>query len=149
MSFIQYLSAFLTPIIAIIATIILILQYYLQKLKWRLDLYDKRYPVYLATQEFITRIVSTAKITNAQIFEFLRKSKDKEFLFGEDIQKYLKVVYEKACDLESIILELKNTSRGAERNKLVEKEGDLLRWFTDQINICKNEFIKYLAINKK
>lgn len=35
-------SALLVPLIAVITAWILILQYYLAKQRWRLDLYDKR-----------------------------------------------------------------------------------------------------------
>lgn len=38
----ETISAFLMPLIAIVTATIVVLQYLLAKMRWRLDLYDKR-----------------------------------------------------------------------------------------------------------
>jgi hypothetical protein len=92
---IETLSGLLTPLIAIITTAILVLQYLLAKRRWRLDLYDKRYPVYLSTKEYLSFIDQTANVTHEELTKFLRNSKDKEFLFGDDVKEYLEHLYNK------------------------------------------------------
>lgn len=50
-------KSLLTPTLAAVGTVILILQYRLAALRWKLDLYDKRYPVYTATMDYIANIM--------------------------------------------------------------------------------------------
>jgi hypothetical protein len=146
---IEIFSGFLTPVIAIITVAILILQYFLAKRRWRLDLYDKRYPVYLATMQYLSSVMQKADVTQEEIFNFLRNSKDKEFLFGKDIQEYLDVLYEKGQDLSFTNKKLENESIEKERERLLDKRHNLLMWFKDQFEISKKLFGEYLKIDKK
>ncbi|MDP2959834.1 MAG: hypothetical protein Q8N71_00290 [candidate division Zixibacteria bacterium] len=74
---IQTVSALLVPLIAVVTAWILILQYYLARQRWRLDLYNKRYPVFFATKQYIGNILINAKVTNQELFKFLIDTRDK------------------------------------------------------------------------
>ena len=54
-------AALLTPVIGVVTTIILINQHRLEKRKLRLQLFEKRYAVYLAAMEYITTIMREGK----------------------------------------------------------------------------------------
>lgn len=146
---VEVFSALLTPTLAIIGATILVLQYYLQKLRWRLDLYDKRYPVYQSTMEYISYVLQRSSLTDDEWWRFLRNSKDKSFLFGKDVQTFLESLYNKGLDLNSINEELKHTPVGEERNNLVKRKDDVFQWFKKQFDVSKNLFGKYLTIAKK
>lgn len=145
----EFFSGFLTPVIAIITVVILILQYILANRRWRLDLYDKRYPVYIATMEYISSIMQDGNVTDEKLFKFLRNSKDKEFLFGKDIQDYLKLLYDRGADMIYVKMMLENIPIGEERERIGNQSHDLLMWFKSQFEISKKLFGEYLKIDKK
>lgn len=149
MDIINYLSASLAPLLGIVTAVILILQYYLQRLRWRLELYDKRYPVYRSTIEFIGFIVQRADVANEELNKFLRNSKDNEFLFGKEIQKYLDEIYSNASNFETNKRILEGKPEEETRLKLIEDDSKLLKWFMEQFEICKKNFGEYLTIDKK
>ena len=149
-AWIQTLSGLLTPIIAVVTAIILILQYLLAKQRWRLDLYDKRYPIHLATMQYISIILQDARVTNEELMKFLRTSKDKHFLFGKDVEKLLDDLYKKGVELKHCqdILERGNLAED-KRLSLIDKEDALILWFKEQYGVATATFKRYLAIDKK
>jgi hypothetical protein len=142
-------SALLTPTLAVVGAFILVNQYRLQKLRWRLDLYDKRYPVFINTMEYLSNIAQHHDVTDEVLFKFLRGSKDKEFLFGEDMKKYLEELYLKGLDLQLIEIDLKNVPVGKKRNQMVEQSSAIFKWFIKQFDVSKRLFAKYLAVSGK
>ena len=62
--FLELLSALLTPVIAVVATMIAIFQYRTERQRWRLDMFDKRYPIYLATMSYISAVVQKGDMTD-------------------------------------------------------------------------------------
>jgi len=139
----------LAAAITVVGAILAILQYRLAALKWRLELYDKRYPVYLATMDYIAAVVRDAKIPLDRSFQFLRESRDKEFLFGSEVQEYLKELYKKGIELRSCQQTYESLPVGAERSAHVEKEAAILEWFATQFEECKTLLLPYLRIWQK
>jgi len=126
------------------------LQYLLSKQRSQLDLYDKRYPVFLATMQYLSFIAEGRNITNEELIKFLRNLKDKEFLFGKDVQQFLDELYKKGVDF----LRYKNILNDhnlpmEKREKLVDEEAALFEWFLKQFDESRSIFKKYLAIDKK
>jgi hypothetical protein len=135
-------------LIAIITVSILVLQYYLSKHRWRLDLYDKRYPVFLSTMRFIGS-VQQGQVGFKEILSFARGSMDKEFLFGDDVKGFLDELYKRSSELNTIRSRLESLHVGDERTKLAEEERKLLEWFDEQVKVSKAVFGKYLSVNKR
>lgn len=142
-------SALLTPTLAIVGAFILVNQFRLQKLRWRVDVYDKRYPVFINTMEYLSHIVQHHNISNEVLFKFLRGSKDKEFLFGENIKKYLEELYLKGLDLQLIAIELKNVPVGKKRDQMVGQSSEIFKWFMKRFDVSKRLFAEYLAVSAK
>jgi len=142
-------SALLTPVLAVVGTFVVVNQYRLQRWRWKLDLYDKRYPVFISTMEYISSIVQNHNVTNDLLFKFLRDSKDKEFLFGEDIKKHLENLYKKGLDLQLVEIELKPEPVGDKRSQMVKQSSEIAKWFSNQFEVTKRLFGEYLAIDKK
>jgi len=147
---IQLFSALLTPLITIITASILVLQYRLAKQRWRLDLYDKRYNVYSATMEYLSNIVAKKQLTYEEFKDlttkFLRNSKDKEFLFGEDVQQFLHLLYERGSVL-GIILNALNYDEKNENN--VNEKKKLVSWFSEQFEVSSVLFRNYLIVERR
>ncbi len=145
----ETISGFITLVLAITTGTIIVLQYLLAKRHWRLSLYDKRYPVFLATMEYLSFIGQQASIKQDQLTKFLRDSRDKEFLFKKDVQEHLGQLYNKGVDLMTLGTELENKPVGEKRSRLVDKQSKILSWFSKQFEISKELFGEYLRIDKK
>jgi len=147
---IETISGLLTPLIAIITVLILYWQFRLERNRWRLALYDKRYPVYLSTREYLCFIIQHATMTQEELDKFQRNSKDKEFLFGVDVKKYLDELYSKGNQLMRYTRRLqKGNIEEEKRIKLIDDEENLNAWFRKQFEVSKKLFGEYLAIDKK
>ena len=114
-----------------------------------MDLYDKRYAVYLATMQFLSSIAQDARVNQEELFKFLRNSKDKEFLFGKEVQEYLELLCKKGVRLNYLRKKSELERVEETRIKLVDEESDLVEWFAKQFEVSKALFAEYLEIGKK
>ena len=149
-AFVKVFSAYLTPTIAIIGIIILVLQYYLSRLKWKLDLYDKRYPYYRATLEYIEHVCVYDDIDHKIISKFRENSKYHDLLFGDDITEYLDLLYQKGMEFQmqnNRINKIKNND--SLRNEAIDKKSAIGKWFIEQHKESRILFGKYLRIKNK
>ena len=113
-------AALLTPVIGVVTTIILVNQHRLEKRKLRLQLFEKRYAVYLAAMEYITTIMREGKSTAAAQASFLRDSRDRVFLFDKRIHQFLDDVWKQSVSLEMHQEIFRDLPVGAERTEHVE-----------------------------
>lgn len=93
-TWIQYLSAFLTPVIALTTVFIALQQYVLSRSKYRFDLYERRSKVFSETQSFIKDAVLNSNNTTERLKEFKDKTIDRYFLFGAEINKHIDQIEE-------------------------------------------------------
>jgi hypothetical protein len=139
----------LTPILGIVGTWILINQYRLLHARWKLDLYDKRYPVFLATIEHLDRIVSLRPITFNEAYEFLNRTKSFAFLFGADVKNHINALYKESQRLAAIESELTAKGVGQERTNLVNQKQAIIKWMLEQYEVTSLVFGRYLKIDRK
>ena len=99
--FFDLLSAPLTPVIAVIATMIAIFQYRTERQRWRLDMFDKRYPIYNATMTYLASITQNGTATEENRNKFLQDTRDGELLFGPEVSAYLKLLHTKSVNLQT------------------------------------------------
>lgn len=149
MNFLKYLSGFLTPLLGIIATAVLVMQFILQKNRWKLDLFDKRYPIYEVTKKYLTKIAQEAKISHNDLFEFLRNTKDSNFLFGNDVNDFLRLIYKKGVELAHINRIVETSKDEGQRSKAIDDEYSLLNWFSEQFDEANKIFGRYLKLDSK
>ncbi|MDP3024336.1 MAG: hypothetical protein Q8O10_02250 [candidate division Zixibacteria bacterium] len=148
-AWIQTFSALLTPLIALITISILVLQYLLARQRWRLDLYDKRYPVFFATKQYIGNILINAKVTDEESFKFLIDTRDKEFLFGKDVQELIDELYKRGLKLKLVQTRIDDERLNDEkRERIVDENFQLLQYFIEQSGVATEVFKKYLAIEQ-
>ena len=93
-SVVDWLVALLTPVIAAIAVYIAYQQWRTNRRKLALDLYDRRLRIYQATVEYISAVLSNLHPTLEVILKFRRSTAEVDFLFGQDIKKYLDELFE-------------------------------------------------------
>ena len=114
----------------------------------RLELFDRRVPIYRAFHRFIVSVSSEPNASNTDLAAFVKDTHDALFLFGEKIEEYLHQVYVKAIELRSLQRRMAHPSAQTENNweEIVNKETDCLLWFSEQLRNGKLIFYPYLKL---
>jgi hypothetical protein len=147
---IQLLSALLTPVIAVVTTYIAVQQYRTSRLKFKLELFEKRYAVYQGVKNFILSAVREANLSNDDFFKLNEETQDAFFLFDERVDKYIDELRSKGSRLRSLNERLSDQSLpiGEERSKLAEEDAELNTWFGNQLLESKQVFKKHLRVSQ-
>jgi len=123
-------------------------QYSLAREKFKLDMFEKRFAVYKATQRFLTVISLDAKVDMDKLFEFRRDTQDATFLFGQEIPVYLERLDGQALKLWEIVSTYRDLPVGEERTRLCKKETELKLALINELPKLKNVFASYLRFDK-
>ena len=137
----ELFSAFLTPIIAIVAAYIAIQQYRVNQRKSKLELFEKRFAVYEGVKDLVDHVIDNVDLTDPALQAFNSKTADCVFLFKDHIPSYVKELRGKALRLRSIN---RMGSSHEAREEEGEVEEELLNWFTEQFERAQREFGPYL-----
>jgi hypothetical protein len=128
-----------TPLIAIIATYIAVEQYSINRRQYRLALFKKRMAIFNTTAKFIATVVQTANVTVNECAEFLRETRDHEFLFGREVGEFINEVYRQGTALHA------HMGMGVEH---VAQQQEIMEWFAGKIADARTVFAKYLDFRK-
>jgi hypothetical protein len=109
--------------------------YKLEKDKVKLELYNKRYNIYLKLRKFIALVINKGTCDEDDLLKFLSYKKEADFLFNDSILIYLETVYKKGVDI---------MNRGESTTITPEKMGEILKWFGDQFEESTKKFAPYL-----
>src|ERR1700691_1638262 len=118
------LPAYLTFIVAVIVAWIGLQQFFLAREKFKLDLFEKRFAIYKATQKFLVNL-GNPTLGFDVLIEFSRETQDALFLFEKEIVDYLDELHKKAGSLINTNLKCKQLPMGTERFDLYEQETQL------------------------
>jgi hypothetical protein len=142
----------LTPIIGIIATYIAWQQWKTNQNKLKLDRYERRLQVYKEVVRFISIGIRDANYDNNELMTFRSKVSEADFLFGEEISKYIDELHSRAVNLHRWNQEYRDYSQpkpeGYDHGKVVEEEHRELVWVTSQLEPARNIFKKYLDVSR-
>jgi hypothetical protein len=117
--------------------------------KLKLDLFDKRYPIFLDTWKIMSEVVSkgTREKNYGLGTPFNNFMPQARFLFGEDIERYLSEAANKWIDLHTI--ESVSAEGGPRPADYPQKRTDLFRWFKEEADTgIKKRFDPYLDFEK-
>jgi hypothetical protein len=147
---IQLLSALLTPVIAAVTTYIVIQQYRTSRLKFKLELFEKRYAIYEGVKNFILSAVREATLPNDDFFKLNEETQDAFFLFGARVEKYIDELRSKGARLRYLHERLSDQSLpiGEERSKLSKEHAELNTWFGNQLLESRKVFKKYFRVSQ-
>lgn len=146
-SFGQILSGYLAPVIAGIVGYIAYQQYILAKRKLNLDLFDKRFKVYLNIKNFIHEMLTdnNKKIEDIHTFKF--SILEIEFLFRSDIKDYVELIIKNSYRLQNINKTRNDNAldiHSEEFKKEYEEGKKLSEWFRNEQESIASKFMKYL-----
>ena len=150
----QIAQGFSTPVIALLVAFITFLiqrrqtktqerQAETQRLQHRLALMDRRLKVFNAAQEFIALVLQEARLTSLEpLFKLTRETREHHFLFGAEIGEYIDELYSKGNKLR----QFHAATRGTDvlRPEDIEPETEINMWFSGQIGVAEQKFLKYI-----
>ena len=142
------INALFTIFIGLFVAWVAFQQYRLGRAKFKLDLFDKRYAIYKATQRFLSHILKEARMDLKKLWEFRGDTQNAVFLFDNDIPKYLDEIDKKALKLWETKEEYKEMPKGDERSKLCRDESQLCHELIKKLPELKVVFGKYLKFRK-
>jgi hypothetical protein len=134
------LSASLPVVISGIVTYIAWQQFTVNRRQHRLALFEKRMVVFNSTMTMIASVVQSANPTLAQSFQFMKDTRDHEFLFGPEVGEFINEVYSKAVKLHTF-LAVNNPQNAAQQAQVME-------WFVGQMGEARKIFLPYLDFRK-
>lgn len=150
--FIEISKAFLTPVIAIVATYIAWQQWKTNRQKLNLERYDRRLNVYEEVRKILSIIVRDAKASTEDLLKFRTSVSEADFLFGPEIPQYIDEIYKRGLNLWRWNQEYRDYTQekpeGYDHNKVVEEMHKELTWLSEQFEPAKEKFKKYLDISK-
>lgn len=96
---VQYLQALLTPTIALVVGFIAYQQWRTAHSKIVLDLFEKRLAVYQKVRTAVAVVNTTGKTSRDAELDLLGAIDASEFLFGDDVRKYLDAMWHRFIKL--------------------------------------------------
>ena len=101
-NWIQTLSAIAAPLAAFIAVYVAVWQGHLQSQQLKQNLFQKSKNVYLAVRNYLTDYAINAKTGINNAIQFLRQTREAEWLFGSEIDSFVQEIYSKSIKLQSL-----------------------------------------------
>jgi hypothetical protein len=114
-------------------------QYKIKRRETRLDLYEKRMEIFNAAASLIALVVREARLDIPDVYKFDFDTRNAEFLFDEDVQRFLETLRRSA-------LKLYTMQKAAGPRQDFEQETELLNWFSAQFKVAKATFAPYLDL---
>lgn len=144
-------KAFLTPLIAIVATYIAWQQGTTNQQKLLLDLYDRRLKVYEEVRRILSLIARDGKASYEDLMKFRVAVSEADFLFGPEIPAYVDEIYKHGVKLRYWSQQYRDFTQtkpvGYDHEKVCAGEAAELDWLIAQFEPAKQKFKKYLAIS--
>lgn len=148
----QIVLGICAPVIAGYGVYIGFQQWKLSARKLKLDLFEKRWGVYAATNDAIVRYVNGSYEEQRETYqEFNRKRIDAKFLFLKELNDYLEIINNAILKLQAANKNLTSESMRANSPERSEAEKQILdqtEWLRSQIEVLVPTFHEYLDLSK-
>jgi hypothetical protein len=146
-----YAQSALPILIAIAVGYLAYQQHCTTAVRARLDLFDRRFRVVAETRKVLSNVARDADIKKDELIRFRTGVFEADFLFGEEIVKFIDDVY-----LHGLKLATANQLHHAKLDrpddydikKNAEEMDTHLGWLTDQLGQLKTIFKKYLDVSE-
>jgi hypothetical protein len=136
-----------TIVVAIVGVGIAWGQFSLARMRMQHDLYDRRYKVFEGARRLLAEIAIESRITNKQVFTYLRETGDAIFLLDRSTVAYMKELENKARRL-AVLGTVLATDDHPNKGTAIDEEAKLLQWFADQFEVLIDKFKPFLQLNR-
>lgn len=141
-----YLSALLTPTVAVLGFYIAYRQWRTAQNKLKLDLFERRLVIYEAAKILLATVSANGKVKDEELGKFLTQTRSAKWLLNTEIAEYFSEIYRKALDLRCLDSEIENLPISEERSKNVEEQRVIKDWLEIQFNILDTKFSPFLRL---
>jgi hypothetical protein len=114
----------------------------------QLDLrfYDKRKEIYEAIMEFLRKAVRTANVTQEDLNNLARRTKDARHLFDKNTNEVITLIYKRGVNvMVGHGMMDKDTPPNQDQMEAYTKG---IKWFTELIDTLPAQFDRYLKVKK-
>ena len=123
-------------------------QHFLAKEKFKLDLFEKRFAVFIGARKFLTEVKATGNVKiSPDLYSYRASIGEATFLFEQDMVDYLELINRKSVDCYGKEQGLEGVPVGEQRTRLVNEKSELLEWLIDQLPQLKVKFSPYLKFH--
>ena len=143
---VQILSALLVPMIAFAVGMIACFQWRTNKNRLKLELFDRRAKYYEAALQFIGDTMAKGEVSTESLRDFHHAQYGSAFLLDDDVTEYLKELWKKGAAANVLGSELEGLSVGDNRNMIVQKRSEAVKWIVKQPEILQRKFERFLKI---
>ena len=148
----QILQGLLTPVIGVTTLYIAWQQWKSNERKAVLERYERRLLIYQRVVEMLRLIVRNFKPEIHDLLKFSADTAEADFLFGEEVPKYLNEIYSHGVDLNTARAEYRDfrqpVPEGYDHQQVVDALTREEKWFVGQFSVAKEKFKKYLDISR-
>ena len=120
--------------------------------KFKLDRYERRLRIYQEVVWFIVIGCQKANYDNDELMTFRPKVSEADFLFGEEVRKYIDELHSRAVNLHRWKSEYRDSTQtkpeGYDHQNVVDEMHKELRWVTAQLEPARKIFKKYLDVSR-
>jgi hypothetical protein len=145
-------KAFLTPVIAVVATYVAWQQWKTNALKVKLDRYDRRVRVYEEVKKMLSIVMRDADIDAGELLAFRSSTAEAGFLFGPEILKYIDELYRRGSRLsvanKQYRANLDRVNPGYDHQKVTDVINQEIAWLSEQFIPARDIFKPYLDISQ-
>lgn len=142
-----YLSALLTPTIAVLGSLIAYRQWRTAQNRLKHDLFERRFSVYDTARTLLASIMTSGKAKDEELFKFLSGTREAKWLLDANVAEYLdKELYRKALNLQCLASELEGLPVGDERSSNIHKQAEIKKWFLTQYEVLDEKFSAFLKL---
>jgi len=120
-------------------------QWFVARNKLRLDLFDRRYKVYEATQKFVDSTNNDPAHVDSYLNDFNAGTSNAEFLFDADVLNYIKLVRMRAVDMRTARVLYETEQDSEERTRNIQKYEADRKWLIEQATAMTKTFAPYLG----
>ena len=145
-------KCFLTPMIAIVTAYVAWQQWQENKLKSKLERYERRLKIYQEILKLLSTVLRDVNLTIIDLRDFRIATAEAHFLFSREIPKYINDIYKHGIGLASACDQYRDCMQeyppDYDHQKTVKNKGDERDWLLAQFEILPKKFAKYLNISR-
>jgi hypothetical protein len=120
--------------------------------KLKLNRYERRLQIYKEVVRFIVISAEKDNYDNSELMTFRPKVSEADFLFGEEVRKYIDELHSRGVNLHRWSREYRDYSQpkpeGYDHQKVVDEMHKELKWMAVQLEPARKIFKKYLDVSR-
>jgi len=144
-TWLQYLAALLTPLVAALGIWIAFNQWKTARMKLKLDLFDKRVVVYEAVELAVRKAVIGDIFTEETLSDYVKGTAGTRWLFDEKMKRFTFELFELFCQLLSID-DMPKDAPPEIQSVFVSKESEAIEKITAHWEVLDSKFAPFLSL---